>query len=115
MPGKLDKDTRMESMQNIHEFMEACDYISDTFYMKLDVIVFANGSEYLYKNVTVNISHEFKYGHYKVSIIWEDDLSQVPYKQLGLHGYYSTNFQEFSFLTSLDFYDDDKSISILVP
>lgn len=115
MSNKLDKETRMESMQNIHEFMEACGHISDTFYMKLNVLVYVNGREYEYESVTVNISHEFKFGHYKVSIIWEDDKSQIPYEQLGLHGYYSTNFQEFSFLTSLDFDDGNKSISILVP
>ena len=114
MSYKLDKNTRMNSMHEIHRFMEECGHVSDTFYMKLDVVV-SGDKKYLYENVTVNISHEFGYGQYKVAIMWEEDKSQVPYKQLGLHGYYGTNFQEFSFGSSLNFHDGDKSISILVP
>lgn len=51
---------------------------------------------------------------YVVNIIWEDDESKAEYHTLGLHGYYNTNYQAFSFANgNLVFYDGDNKISVM--
>lgn len=83
----------------------------DRFYGKCDVAV----DNMLYRNIDVSVSYQVAYMDFKVDIFWEQDTSQPDYKGVGLHGYYSSNFQSFSFdeaTNTLCFNDDIHRISV---
>lgn len=83
----------------------------DNFHDKCNVTV----DNHLYRDVFVSTYYQVPYMDYKVEIVWEDDPSQPDYKELGLHGSYSSNFQDFVFNETgnfLSFTDGDHNISI---
>ena len=85
----------------------------ETFFGKANAIVINDGSEYEYNNITVRVSYNAGYMQLDLSVIWEDDSVQVPYKQLGLHGIYNTSYQDFTFSNGcLQWTDDDNEISL---
>ena len=70
---------------------------------------------YLYSDIYVTITYSIPYMDYSVNIVWEDDDTQPDYKSLGLHGKYSSSFQDFSFdkkLNTLSFKDGIRVITI---
>ena len=76
----------------------------DRFFGKCDVAV----DNLLYRNIDVAVAYQVPYMDFRVDILWEQDASQKNYKDVGLHGYYSSNFQSFSFdetANSLSFND----------
>ena len=66
-------------------------------FIKTDVLVQINGTDYLYSNINVQITYNYGYMDYQLSLVWEDDKSQISYTSLVLHGTYSSNFQMFTF------------------
>ncbi|MCI7472533.1 MAG: hypothetical protein MSB10_02505 [Clostridiales bacterium] len=105
------------SFRSVRSFAEACGGSPDSFYQKVDALVHCNDNdrEYLYRGIDINISYHFGYMDYQVELIWEDDSSQPDYKSIGLHGKYSTNWQEFSVCEDkLSFMDGSNRISIFV-
>ena len=83
----------------------------DRFYGKCNVVV----DDMLYRNIDVSVSYQVGYMDFRVVILWEQDTSQSDYKKIGLHGYYSSNFQSFSFdeaTNTLSFNDDTHRISV---
>ena len=78
-----------------------------------DVLVFCNNNVYKYSNISVFVSYNIPYMQMDVSVIWEDDDTQIDYKTLGLHGVYNTNFQNFVYENGdLIWYDGNKKIVI---
>lgn len=76
-----------------------------------DVIVFSNNNVYKYSNISVYISYNIRYEQMDISILWEDDYTQINYKTLGLHGVYNTNFQNFVYENGdLIWYDGNNKI-----
>lgn len=76
----------------------------DAFYGKCDVAV----DNLLYRNIDVDVSYQVPFEDFRVTILWEQDTSKKNYKDIGLHGYYSSNFQSFYFdvtANSLSFND----------
>lgn len=110
----LSPDKRKISFRNVRKFAEACNDSPDNFCQTMNVVVHANDTEYLYRNVTVIISYNVGYSDYQVSIMWEEDENQTSYEVLELHGYYSTNFQMFSFSGALSFSDGHNHVDILI-
>ena len=103
-----------DSFKSVMAFIEAHwkdDRIS--YYDKHNVVV---NNTMLFKSIDIHI-YEASYGlHscYKVDIIWEDDDSHDEYHSLGLHGTYSSDYQDFVFVNnSLSFEDGDNKITIL--
>ena len=93
----LSRIDRNDSVFNIKQFASNLDGCADSFNKKLDVIVkYDCNQTYLYRNVDIYISYNVPYMDFKVSIIWEDDKTQIDYKSIELHGEYSSNFQKFS-------------------
>lgn len=83
----------------------------DHYFGKSNVSV----DDMLYKNISVSVTYQVGYMDYKVEIFWEQDDSQPDYKDIGLHGKYSSNFQIFSFneaVNALSFYDGSHEIVI---
>ena len=63
----------------------------DSFHGNCNVVV----DNLLYSNIYVAVYYQAAYMDFKVEILWEQDPSQPDYKQIGLHGSYSSNFQCF--------------------
>lgn len=83
----------------------------DVFHGQCNVVV----DNYLYSNVYVSSYYQIEYMDYKIEIIWEDDKSQPDYKEIGLRGSYSSNFQMFNFdkeTNTLSFEDGSHKIAI---
>ena len=85
-----------------------------SFQKKLDVVVLKNNESYLYKNIDVRIVYDSGYMQYRISIIWEDDLSQFPFKTLNLRGEYNTNFNKFILKNENLVLTDDNGVKITV-
>ena len=104
-----------ESSGAVHDFAlyQCRDKVlqQDNFHGKCNVTV----DNHLYRDVFVSTYYQVPYMDYKVEIVWEDDPSQPDYKELGLHGSSSSNFQDFVFTetgNSLSFTDGNHNISI---
>lgn len=83
----------------------------DNFHGNCNVVV----DNLLYSNIYVAVYYQAAYMDFKVEILWEQDDSQPDYKQIGLHGSYSSNFQCFNFnetTNTLSFKDSNHNISI---
>lgn len=112
----LDEKSKDISFNNVKAFVEAQKGVADHFRGTFDVLVASFSEEYLYHNVEIQTFYDIPYMEYKVQIIWEDDEAQIDYKDLGLHGYYSTNFQLFlPNGNTLEFYDGTNKITISNP
>ena len=88
----------------------------DYFNEKCTVYVNQNGENIIYNHITVTISYQTAYEDFRVTLVWEEDEEQISYKDIGLHGYYSTNFNLFVFnelSETLSFNDEDKTITII--
>lgn len=110
----LSSDKMDRSFRNVRLFAEAAGGTPDKFFETLDVLV-KSDRDYLYRSITIHIGYNYGYMDYRVELTWEDDTSQVDYRELGLHGQYSTNFQEFFFSNdTLSFKDGDNEISIFI-
>lgn len=60
-----------------------------------DVAVQNQGRTYWFKNAPVYIAYYNDFGDIRVSVIWEESTSTHDYKELGLHGTYSSNYEIF--------------------
>lgn len=69
----------------------------DSYFGKVNAIVITTNGIYNYNNIDIRIQYNVPYMQMNVDIIWEDDTSQPSYKDLGLHGMYNSNFQNFVF------------------
>lgn len=110
----LDEENKVKSLDNVLSFVKLQNGgVINGFHDTFDVLVVSNSKRYLYKNIEIYTSYIYAYMAWEVKIIWEDDENQTPYKDLGLHGSYSTNYQ-FFFLkgNTLIFYDGEKEITI---
>ena len=106
---------REKSFSNVRSFAGASGGSPDNFYRRVNVTVHHGQEEYLYRGIYMSIGYQYNYMDYKVELIWEDDTSQPNYEDIGLHGEYSTNWQEFSFSGGrLSFTDDDNQVSVFV-
>ena len=85
-----------------------------SFQKKLDVLVLKNNESYLYKNVDVRIVYDSGYMQYRISIIWEEDLNQLSFRDLNLRGEYNTNFNKFFLENENLVLTDDNGIKITV-
>ena len=85
-----------------------------SFQKKLDVLVLKNNESYLYKNVDVRIVYDSGYMQYRISIIWEEDLNQLSFRDLNLRGEYNTNFNKFFLENENLVLTDDNGIKIMV-
>lgn len=113
MSGILSDAKKAKSFDAVRSFMEAADRPGDSFQGLADVSVQRQTEEIFYQRVRLFISYQHGYMDYKVALIWEDDKNQPDYHSIGLHGEYSTNFQEFSFSNgALSFWDGGNRISI---
>ena len=109
----LDKNKSDISFINVKEFVELQKGVADSFYGTFNVQVISSSGKYLYKNIKVHTYYIYGYMDYRVEIIWEYDKTQPYYKDLGLHVYYSTNFQSFILKNdTLIFYDGENEITI---
>lgn len=109
----LNEDNKKISFASVRSYAEASGGSPDNFYKKANVLVQANGTDYLYSNIDVQIAYNYGYMDYQLSLVWEDDKSQISYTSLGLHGTYSSNFQMFSFTgDALSFVDGQNSIKV---
>lgn len=113
MAGMLNDNEKKKSFGSVRSFMEAAGRPSNSFQSTVDVSVVSKRGESLYQEIGLFISYRYDHMDYKVALMWEEDGSQPDYHSIGLHGEYSTNFQEFSFSNGvLSFWDGDKRISI---
>lgn len=85
-----------------------------SFQKKLDVLVLKNNKPYLYKNVDVRIVYDSGYMQYRISIIWEEDLNQLSFRDLNLRGEYNTNFNKFFLENENLVFTDDNGVKITV-
>lgn len=109
----LDEENKKKSFDNVYLFVGLHNGTANSFRGTFNVQVVSHSEEYLYHNVEIYTSYDYANMAYKVSIIWEDDLTQKDYKDLGLHSYYSTNFQLFLLKgNTLVFDDGEKEITI---
>lgn len=107
----MSKGTNIESMKSVRDFVESLDGAPDEFSTKLNVLV-SGKNEYLFKNVYFHTYYDARYTQFVVEILWEDDEDKPEYHSLGLHGFYNTNYQAFSYSNgNLVFYDGDTKIS----
>lgn len=101
------------SFNNVMKFLQTHSRDITSYHNKHNVIVNGNC---LYQNIEIGI-YEASYGlHscYKVDIVWEEDESQVNYKEIGLHGSYSSDYQTFKKSgNDLTFKDGNNNITIL--
>lgn len=108
----MSKETSFKACREFALFQHQNDRVKDDHYFgKCNVSV----DDMLYRNISVTISYQVLYMDFKVDILWEQDDSQPDYKDIGLHGYYSSNFQSFSFnkaANSLSFNDGSYRIVI---
>jgi hypothetical protein len=51
---------------------------------------------------------------YRISIIWEEDLNQLSFRDLNLRGEYNTNFNKFFLENENLVLTDDKGVKITV-
>lgn len=101
------------SFHNVQKFLDFLDERPSCSLKKVNVLVH-NGRQHLYRNINMSITFQPGPEDYKIDLIWEDDDSQPEYKSLGLHGYYSTNFQKFTFSNGiLTFTDGANHITIM--
>ena len=111
----LSSEAKKRSFSSVRSFAEASGGSPDSFYRRVDVMVCHGQEKYLYQEIYMSISYQYKYMDYKVDLVWEDDATQPDYEDIGLHGGYSTNFQEFSFSgDELSFTDGGNQVSIFV-
>lgn len=109
----LPRKQRDKSFLSVRKFAESMDKSPDSFLEYVNVLV-QNDADYYYLNIHMGISYHYDYMDYRISLFWEEDNNQVDYSSLGLHGYYSTNFQEFSFSNgTLVFTDGTNKITIM--
>jgi hypothetical protein len=109
----LQKEEIIKSMQSVRSFVESLGGTPDAFHTNIDVLV-TSIKEQLFRQVYFQTSYNASYMQFVVEILWEDDKSKPEYHSLGLHGYYNTNFQSFSFADgNLIFYDGNNKISVL--
>lgn len=109
----MQKEGITESMQSVCAFVESLGGTPDAFDTNIDVLV-TGVTEQLFKQVYFRTYYEVPYMQFVVAIVWEDDRNKPEYHSLGLHGYYNTNYQSFSFADgNLVFYDGDNKISVL--
>ena len=85
-----------------------------SFQKKHDVLVKKNNESFLYKNVDVRIVYDSGYMQYRISIIWEEDLNQLSFRDLNLRGEYNTNFNKFFLENENLVLTDDKGVKITV-
>lgn len=107
MRDKVDKNKSFNAVRKFALYQ--CK--QDSFHGNCDVSV----DNFLYNNIYVAVYYQVSYEDFRVEITWEDDNSQPDYKKIGLHGYYSSNFQYFSFndtTNTLSFKDGDHNISV---
>lgn len=109
----LDEASKLISFDNVKTFVGLQNGVADSFHGTFDVLVVSSSEEYVYHSVDVYTSYKYEFMDYKVEIFWEDDESQISYKDLGLHGQYSSNFQLFLLKgNTLVFYDGENKITI---
>lgn len=109
----LSQNDREISFASVRSYAEASGSSPDNFYKKTNVLVQVNGNDYLYSNIDVQITYNYGYMDYQLSLVWEDDKGQISYTSLGLHGTYSSNFQMFSFTgDALSFFDGQNSVKV---
>lgn len=76
-------------------------------------VVTTTGIMYIYNNISVGVQYNVPYMQMDVDVMWEEDASQPSYKELGLHGKYNSNFQDFTFLNNtLQWEDGDNKILV---
>ena len=110
----LSSDKSDKSFRNVRLFAEAAGGTPDNFRETVDVLVQAD-KNYLYRGIEMHIYYNYGYMDYQVELMWENDTRQIDYRELGLHGCYSTNFQAFSFSgNTLSFQDGDNAIDVFM-
>jgi len=109
----LSNENKDQSFRNVKDFVEKLGGCADSFQGVFDVMV-ETDTPYLYRDVIVHTSYNYGYMDYQIDIIWEDDKNQVSYKDINLHGTYSSNFQLFLHTNkNLSFLDGNCKITIL--
>ena len=102
--------SKYQSMQNLKKAIGG----GESFYGHATVIVKHDEVKYVYNDICIRVSYNAGYMQLDLSVIWEDDSNQVPYKQLGLHGSYNTTFQSFEFSNdTLRWIDGNNEILII--
>ena len=82
---------------------------------KVDAIVSQNGCNYFYSHIYMKVSYNIGYMQIDVELIWEDDLQQPDYHEMGLHGKYSTKYQTFRYdKGNLMWEDGPNSITVML-
>lgn len=110
----LSPDKKNKSFRNVRLFAEAAGGTPDDFRETVDVLV-QTSTSHLYRDIEIHISYRYGYRDYQIELMWENDMCQIDYHKLGLHGYYSTNFQAFSFSdNTLSFQDGDNVIVVFM-
>ena len=79
------------------------------FWGKATVTVLNNKEEYIYSNIDIRVTYNCGYMQLNLDVLWENDTTQISYKELGLHGTYNTNFQSFSYLNDLLKWTDNEN------
>jgi len=102
--------SKYQSMQNLKKAIGG----GESFYGQATAIVKCDKDEYVYNDISIRVSYNSGYMQLDLSVIWEDDYNQVPYKQLGLHGSYNTTFQSFDFsIDTLRWRDENNEILLI--
>ena len=82
---------KLSDKENISN-IDACVEYSKTYsaFGKKHVIAYREDDVIFLDLITVNISKANIY--YNVNIMWDEKISEMKYKEIGLHGYYSTMY-----------------------
>lgn len=99
----------------VREFAENMIGTPPDISLKRVTVLVEGSANYCYRNIRMSITYNYGYMDYQVSLLWEDDADQPDYKSLDLHGYYSTNFQNFVFSNgTLTFTDGANRVTIML-
>ena len=81
----------------------------ESFGGKATVTVLNSNEEYMYRDIYIRVTYNYGYMQFDLDVLWEDDNTQIYYKELGLHGTYNTNYQSFSYSNNLLKWTDNEN------
>lgn len=110
MANKLTNEEKLNSLSAAHHFLQ-----NNGGNIKINAMVLAEKNGDIIFKSKVNIMVGDYQIYYQVSISWEEGLEEnEDYHQLGLFGYYSTNYCEMKYSRGTLVIQSDKNVKITI-
>lgn len=110
MGSKLSNSEKMKSLGAVHDFQQ-----SNGWHAKFNATVLAEKTGTIFFNSKVDVVVSDYRNYYNVNISWEDNLSEdEDYHELGLFGYYSTDYCRMRYSSGALIIHSDNNVKITI-